>query len=487
MGRPESADRVVFELEDDDSATPTAGPGGEPGTDAEPGVWDGDGPVRLSVPARPWWRRRRWWFLAVFVLGLVVAVVVDEVGEYRERTERLMGAPGGVLSLEGPPRERWRVPDVAGPWPSAELVVATVRGDVVGLDPRSGEVVADFGPAATTLCGPEVGRPEYPVCVPPDGDPPRVPGPDGTFLTAERIGPEPGDSPVSSSCEGGVCQWFGAITDARDVRVEATDAATGAVRWRRTIEFRTVGRAERCADGAELDLESVTLATTAHTVLVEGCGIDAWVAANGRVLERARSIRGDVEVLARPDGGYRAWARAGAIGTGLTLMFGPDGEGERDASGVVLDPVATDGSPGAVTLVQRGAQLLHVGEDGRILWNVDQTAELFLARTQREGVLLDREGVAIGIDLASGETVWRTQVGMPADGAWNGYEDEVAFTDGRRVTILVEGEGGARRAVTLDLRSGDGRWSWDVPDGWVVRAVNGRLVAEANGDLVGLG
>jgi hypothetical protein len=80
----------------------------------------------------------------------------------------------------------------------------------------------------------------------------------------------------------------------------------------------------------------------------------------------------------------------------------------------------------------------------------------------------------------------RSEVGAPAEGAWNGYEREVSFTDGRRVMILVGDEGGARRAVTLDLRSGAERWTWDVPDGWVLRAVDGRLVAEADGDLVGL-
>jgi hypothetical protein len=339
-------------------------------------------------------RRRRWGFLAVLVLGLVVAVVVDEVGKHRERTARLSAAPGGVLSLASTPAERWRVADVSGPWPTAELMVGTVGGDVVGLDPRSGEVVEDFGPAVTTLCGPEVGRPEFPVCVPRTDALGRVPGPAGTYLTAQRFGPEPRESPVSSSCEAGECGWFGAITHGRVVRVEARDAVTDEVRWRRPVPFRTVGRAEHCADGAVLDLESVRLTSTAHTVLVEGCGIDAWVAASGRVLERARSVRGDVDVLARPDGGYRAWARQGAIGTGLTLMFAPDGTGERDASGIVLDPVATDGSENPVTLVQRGARLLRVGEQGRILWDVEQTAELFLARTQREGVLLGRDGVA---------------------------------------------------------------------------------------------
>ncbi|RPF23309.1 hypothetical protein [Myceligenerans xiligouense] len=476
MGRPRSTDRVVFEIEDDDTLVPPEGP------EAEPGFEDGEGPVGLAMPFRPWWRRRRWWLVAAVVLGLVVVVLVDEVNERRERAELLAAAPGGVLSLADPPGERWRVAGVDAPWPSAELMVATLRGAVVGLDPGSGRVVEEFGPAATTRCGPEVGRPAAPVCV--AGE--QVPGPDGTSLTAERIGPEPADSPVSSSCEDGVCRWFGAVTDGRDVRVQATDAGTGDVRWRRTVAFRTEGRAEHCANGSELDLTSVVLTATAHTVLVEGCGIDAWLSGNGRVLERARTVRGDVEVLARPDGGYRAWAQ-GSIGTGLTLMFAPDGRGVRDASGVVLDPVATDGSSDAVTLVQRGARLLRVGTEGRIVWDVEQSAELFLARTQREGVVLGHDGLATGIDLASGATLWRTQVGTPAPGAWNGYADEVAFTDGRRVMIVVEGAGEDRRAVTLDLRSGEERWAWDVPGGWQLRAVGGRLVAETPGDLVGLG
>ncbi|GAB3158476.1 hypothetical protein GCM10027059_03290 [Myceligenerans halotolerans] len=476
MGRPESTDRVVFELEDDESPAPPDGP------DAEPGFGDGEGPVQLSVPFRPWWRRRRWWFVAAVVLGLVTVAVVDEVNEHRERTERLAAAPGGVLSLADPPDARWQVTGVEDPWPSAQLVVATLRGAVVGIDPASGQVVQEFGPAATTRCGPEIGRPEVPVCVSLE----RTPGPAGTYLTAERIGPEPAESPASSACEGGVCEWFGAITDGRDVRVEATDATTGEVRWRRTVGFRTEGRAENCADGNELDVDSVTLTATADTVLVEGCGIDAWVASNGRVLERARTVRGDVEVLARPDGGYRAWARQGAIGTGLTLMFAPDASGQRDASGVVLDPIATDGTEGGVTLVQRGARLLRVGPEGRIVWDVEQSAELFLARTQREGVLLGRDGVATGIDLGSGATLWRTEVGLPGEAAWNGYEDEVSFTDGRRVTVVIEEASGGRRAVTLDVRSGEERWTQEVPDGWEVRAVHGHLVAEDGGMLVGL-
>lgn len=469
MGRPESTDRVVFELEDDD--TPTLPDG--PDTDS----WDGGGPVSF----------RPWWITAIVVLGLVVTVVVDETNERRDRAGRLAAAPGGVLSLAAPPSEQWRIAGADDPWPSADLVVVTVRGAVVGIDPRSGRMVEEFGPAVTTRCGPEIGRPAAPVCVPRGGSVlERVPGPDGTYLTAGRIGPEPRSSPVSSACEGGECRWFGAITDGRDVRVQAMDADSGVVRWRRTVEFRTESRAEHCADGSELDLESVTLTATAHTVLVEGCGIDAWVSENGRVLERARTVRGDVEVLTRPGGGYRAWARQGAIGTGLTLMFAPDGSGLRDASGAVLDPIATDGFRSAVTLVQRGARLLRVGTEGRIDWRIEQSAELFLARTQREGVLLGRDGVATGIDLANGATLWRTEVGMPAPGAWNGYEEEVSFTDGKRVMVLVEDVGGDRRAVALDLRSGEERWSWDVPEGWVVRVVGGMLVAEANGDLVGL-
>ncbi|MBL0887815.1 hypothetical protein [Myceligenerans indicum] len=468
-----SADRVVFELEDDGESAPRAS-GDGPGS--------GDDPAVRSGPVRRWWRRRRWWVVAALVLGLVVVVAADEVGERRERVERLAAAPGGVLSLADPPSERWRVAGVSGTWPSAKLVVGTLGADVVGVEPGSGQVTEDFGPAATTRCGPEVGRPTSPVCV--SGD--RVPGPAGTYLTAVRVGPEPADSPVSSACEDGECQWFGAVTHGRDVRVQATDVVTGEVRWRRTVRFRTVSRAEHCADGDELDVESVTLTATEHTILVKGCGIDAWMAANGRVIERARTVRGDVEVLPRPDGGYRALARQGAMHTGLTLMFAPDGSGLRDASGAVLDPVATDGSPDAVTLVQRGARLLRVGPEGRIIWDVEQSAELFLVRTVREGVLVDKDGVAIGVDLASGRTLWRTDVGVPGAGAWNGYANEVSFTDGRRVMIMVDDPSSGRRAVALDVRSGEERWTWYVPDGWEVRAVDGRLVAEAEGDLVGL-
>ncbi|GAB4086887.1 hypothetical protein GCM10028784_35170 [Myceligenerans cantabricum] len=495
MGRPGATDRVVFELDDDDGLAPPDGSG------TDPEFEDGDGPVRFSLPSRPWWRRRRWWLVAAAVLALTGAGAVDEVRDHRDRAEHLVAAPGGVLSLAEPPSERWRVSGTADVWPSAELVVATMNGTVVGLDPQTGQVEEDFGAAVATRCGPVVGRPRLPVCLAkPSGgtddgvDPAAVvePGPDGTYLTASRIGPDPAESPVSSACDGGRCRWFGAITDARDVRVQATDAATGDVRWRRTVEFRTVSLAERCVDDDVLDIESVSMTTTAHTVLVEGCGIDSWLAANGQVMERARSVRGDVEVLPRPDGGYRALARQGALGTGLTLMFGPDGTGERDASGTVLDPVTTDGSAGSVNLVQRGAALLRVGEDGRILWDTERTPALFLARTAREGVLLDDSGVATGIDLGSGETLWTTQVGVPGDGAWSGYGPEVAFTDGRRVMVLVRGDSsgadgaGGLRAVTLDLRTGERRWAWDVPDGWEVRAVGGRLVAQTGDGLVGL-
>ncbi|MFI6425105.1 PQQ-binding-like beta-propeller repeat protein [Promicromonospora sp. NPDC050880] len=551
---PDQGGAFVFDLVDDGADDPQvsfagSGAGGGPGAEPEPdGCPAGDAPLR---------DRERY----LRVLGPVAAVLAVVLGTglavegVRDgaRMERMRDVPGGVADVSRPLDEAWTWDGPVG-WAGAtgddvwgtEAVVLGDRlvvpsgNDLVALDPASGDVAwtarlgadPECGPLGSAGWGAAVARrlvcltgdaaDRVAVVVGPDGtvsaervlDPadterygrPR-PGPDGTVLRAQRVGPAPGPLPDGAGCDDmGECT--GTVEEGRDVVLRAEDAVTGDERWNVTIPFRAT-RADQCAnwggdswDGTvstgQLNVEDFGAQVQDQLVQVYGCGVQSAVTPDGLVLgTRMDPGSGGVERLR--SGGYAEYTFEGDL---RTVLLDADGERVGEVEGYVLEPLTVTG-PEAPTLMSAGGlgtRLASYALDGTPRWDVParEGVQQFLAQVEGTAVMLAVPGSVLGVDLATGAERWTWDGGDPEGSSTGTLFVSRAFTDGRSVLLVVEDGSGAAGLTALDAETGEVVWErppaaedltgdvWSGPVSGLL-AVDGSLVEVVSSGARGLG
>ncbi|OJV78878.1 MAG: hypothetical protein BGO37_00510 [Cellulomonas sp. 73-92] len=454
-----------------------------------------------------------------------------------ERARQLMTAPGGVLSLAEAPRVTWSAPtESADDTAYLPGLVVVRRGTVlhaldagtgverwqvpVGGDPTCRVAASGTGGAAVVdpiVCWGGLNASPQVTVVPADGSSTtRALGQDvswatgttdGGLATVRAIGPEPPAGQVTMTpADGGGYSLDGTVTQGQDVVVRLEDAATGALRWERTIAFHPDGNLGRCGTVAED--RTGTQPTYTYTVrrpsvdafgaflAVSGCGVEATISPDG-VVTGARASEWS---YATPyvDGGV---LDIGGSGAGVVSVLHGSG-GAVTFPGQVLNPRATDGTPSDVVLVGSATVPLRAfGTDGAERWhNVAPYGEL-LVRTRDVAVLSLPEGGAAGVDLRTGERLWTVSTLVP--GAQGAETVPVgAFTDGHVAALVmghypstVDDSGGSitlgsttADLVGLDLTTGAVRWRTLLPGaGTSIDAVEGHLVRSAQADSTVLG
>lgn len=484
-------DAFTFDLvtEDDGEGAVTAEEGG-PTSDVPPG-WVARH-LTLLVPA----------FAAVVAL-LVTAFAVSAARE-RQQDERVAQAPGGVVSLVTLPGERWRLTDA--PQPVAVLgglLVTRNHDGLQGLDPVTGAVRWRIETGARVDCGSSTfgftGVPTVGPLVCLDGSEvlvveedgtlsarralhdlagsPRT-GPDGSVLRAERVGPV-AQSPAVECNDRGDCRLAdGAAVRGPDAVVRLEDAATGALRWERTVDFdlRTdsAGNLTGCRirDTPTTPLvvyDDLDVVVHGSLIQVVGCGVNATFTASGIDLTPpSASFVQDV------DGRYFrvTLPRAETLEGVRTEVLAPDGSVLREIAGYPAHPLATSGTGDAVVTVQ-DAGVVATRSDG---------TERVLTTSTMAGVLVvdgsvvliedQAEAMLLAVDLATGEDLWRR--GVPAEvdlgpgrAPVTGGSVITAFTDGDVAMLVYQrgatvGTASGYAAFGLGLRTGEVLWSGDL-------------------------
>ncbi|GAB3158461.1 hypothetical protein GCM10027059_03250 [Myceligenerans halotolerans] len=445
--------------------------------------------VRSAFPASTKGRAILLGGTAVVVAGAVAGGLALQA---HLRDERLRVAPGGVLTLAGAPGEAWHVDLGAAVQPRivpvGDLAAVTAGGNVLGLDPATGEelwtvevlepgAVAD---GARLRCGPSrravgsvavrTATPSDPlVCVtegvapevvvigaggdterrtlePGDADaeagtaPVYAPLPDGglAVLGRDETPVDLGDARVVEN-DDGVASLKGAIESAPGLTVRVEDAATGELRWGpHTVAFDPELESTSClmwgADGPELDvLDDLTWSADERRISATACGISA------------RLATADGEPV--PDAGSQGRERV---------------------------PWATDDpelDPGLVP-EREGTKDVLV-----------QTADVVVALTE--------EGRAEAYDADTGDRRWTADVLGEDAAAVVGSAVFGAYTDGRSAMLVVDGPStggeGQLRLVGLDLSTGEITWDVHQDEPYAqVASVDGRLVQMTGTGITGL-
>ncbi|GAA1725278.1 hypothetical protein GCM10009809_21320 [Isoptericola hypogeus] len=389
-------------------------------------------------------------------------------------------------------------PDVAG---------ADGAGD--GSDTREHSAVTVVDADGTVLATRTVGKSHTML----------FPGPGGGLVVAEWVGDAhpPDAAAVERLTVDDLLAGAGdVIDDGYDLRVRLEDATTGDRRWQRTLRFDGTVDPSLCVrwsdDGSAsaVDLRGGVQTLVRDQVLwVAGCGIDAWLTADGARLDRAgdpTTFEGfAVEPLA--GGGYVTQQDAGLDAGGLfdtadeeasspTRLLGPDGQTRRTLEGRYLAPLGTDGGGGDVHLVRRDDEVAAFDDDGDERWAAAVPGAGLAVRTGRTAVVVDEERGVHGLDLATGEEVWARDdvfdgIEDPAELGYSPSVVEAAFTDGRYAAFVVSdyARGDVLQWLALDVATGEELWRQEMQtDQWGVHlAVDGHLVRWTPTAIVGLG
>lgn len=504
---------MVFDL--DESVVPDA-PGATPQGEADQ---PGSGGAR---PARSRAQRLR----EAVVAGAVVVVAVGAWGvttmvHEHQRQERLLAAPGGVLSLAQPLATRWTADtDAADATAFMPGLVVVRRGTaLVALDATNGEERWQVEAGGSPACGQWWGRgtagaADPLVCwsgpnatdatvtvVHVDGTAQtralvgRVDAAagtaDGGLVVAERVGtPPPTPDAHVSSMPGGGYSVEGSVGQGQDVVLRLEDASTGQVHWERTVPFRPVADAITCGvavretdsgEQATVDLAQVSVVAYPDLVVVDGCGIRGAFALDGTPMSDPSASAWS---WAEPyvDGGVLEQVGAYTPDSAVTsLLHGPDGAGVTTFSAPVLQPWATDGATSDLVLTgSGGVPLQGRGRDGTLRWQSVHTYTDVLVRTA--GVVLAQRGdlALAGLDPRTGAELWARDDVLSDDPTAGRYDYvRSAFTDGAIALLAVmhDDPDGATELVAVDLSTGGVRWRTDAPDGWpTLLAVQGHLV-----------
>jgi len=551
---PDEGGAFVFDLVDDDvadreaSRTPSDAVGDGDPDDDEPGPGEAPsgGPNRRLRMLAP--------VATVLAIGLGTGFAVDSARD-GARMERIRDVHGGVVDVTAPLEEMWAWDGSVGPfggmsegrWNEVAVLgdlLAFQSGDhLVALDPETGDEAwrvrlgedPDCGPQGSAgwseavtlrlvcLVGPGTDR--VARVVGPDGavsaeraldaaDTRRYgaarPGPDGTVLRAERVGPEPPADANDAECTNpGECT--GTVEAGRDLRLRAEDAATGEERWSLTVPFRST-RADQCTnwyamswDGSEnmvdlddmIDSDGFGARITGDLVQLYGCGIEAAVTRDGALLgTEIEPGTGGVDGLRT--GGYVGYSFDGTMGT---TLYDADGEVVGEIDGYALQPTAVDGV-GPDTLLasgEVGGRLRAYAPDGTLRWDVPTPADaqLFLAQAGGTAIVQSGAGKVRGLDLATGAERWAWDPSRPGEGHAGELYVSRAFTDGLSVLLVIETSYGGTGLVALDAVSGEVAWEQLGPDGSTggnvprpsagLVAVDGHLLEVAPNGVRGLG
>ncbi|MDR7383144.1 PQQ-binding-like beta-propeller repeat protein [Promicromonospora iranensis] len=567
MGRdPTEGDAVVFDLVEGDAVdvpSPAVegsgnGPGGTPagdraGDEVGDGAFDGAGsdtPVAMAPFGPVRWLRPLVPIAAVVAIAVGTGFALEGVRD-AERMDRIREVNGGVVDLSAPLEEVWQWEgDVGsgGPvddWGMAHVaalggLLAFVSGDeLLALDPATGAEMwaiplgddPDCGPAGypgwdavdteTVVCLQGRGGEREVMTVGPEGvvsgwrpldaaDTRRYgsarPGPDGTVLRADRVGPVSAMNLGDAACSpSGDCT--GTVESGRDIRLRAEDAATGAERWTVSVPFRATA-AEGCnvwMDGAwggvsdpvtdenllQPDLFGARIGS--DVVALYGCGAGGSVTSDG-VLFHGADQPAQSRVTGLSTGGYVA---AGLDLTTSSVLYSADGAALMTADGSMTEALVTTGA-GTLLGWDDGARGVRAyAPDGTLLWDRVLRSEvvLFAAEVGETAVVLTDSGAARGLNLATGEQRWTQELSEGADEApWGaGLFLLRAFTDGRHVLLLLSDEAGSFDLVSLDTVSGDLVWEEPMADTVSLRqsaallAVGGHLLALSPSGVHGLG
>lgn len=424
----------------------------------------------------------------------------------RERTDALLvTAPGGVVGLDHVPAVVWRDAAVR-PRPIAVmdglLVVASDRTGgltVQALDPQDGAprwtVLVDDAYTCgegVPVPGREVSAVAELVCVTGvnqtgvvviDGHGKIVAqralagrtasgtvavAPGGALLRVDRVGPE---SPAPQLRDGVIS---GPLVT-RDARVRLEDAVTGATRWVATVAGGSapagtsgdgLGQCQNVAgDDGAVTVEPEggwAINMGARRVWVSACGLDATfdLATGDVVLTREafapQELPYSPAVTELDAGGYAIQATGdqrpvGAVDT-VTMVYSGAGRFVGDVDGVVAPVSVNDGSPTDLMLTTGSAGFsAYDAADAHLVWKraVDDVGYP-VARTRHVVVAVKGAGL-VGLDAATGRSLWTNPLWQQRPGAQNGIGASgliKVVTDGERV-VLFETE--------------DGSWSSNLP------------------------
>lgn len=548
----DGAGPVVFDLVDDDGSYDDA-PVVVPGGPAGPGAGPGEVPPEAGDPLSGGpGRRLRTLMPVAAVLAVVLGTgfAVDGV-RAAERIERIREAPGGVVDVSSPLGRTWTwTPEAGADELAGEMMLADLEGllaflsegELVALDPASGEEVWSLPLGEDAACGPTgyAGAPGYrtsglvclqggaadreAVTVGPDGvvsesrrlDPADdrrygepLPGPEGTVLRAKRLGPGSAVDVGDARCSETNGECSGTVEAGRDLLLRAEDAVTGDERWSMTIPFRATA-AQGCTpwfgypwSGWEVPAEE-TLAPDmfgarigAELVDVWGCGVSASVTPGG-VLLRTEGLTGSGSGVAFGDGRYGAVTATD--GAPRTALFASDGTVVGEILGFSTGPRTTDGldEPTLLAGAPTGTHLRSYTTDGSLRWEVAVRPEAGTAElvAQVGGTLVTNSWTSgfAGLDLATGAERWSWKPGELLDDlAYGlGYVAQT-FTDGRSVLLPVQSDSGAVELMSVDATSGELVWNRPLADvvgpgqDVLLAAVGGHLLAITPEGITGLG
>jgi outer membrane protein assembly factor BamB len=527
--RRKRGDRVLIDLGALEEAGPDEGPWPDEGSWSAAGPWpiddldEADPETDDAAVARAKVQRTRQ--IVVFgMAGLLALSVWGATAEIdgRRQAERLMVAPGGVLSLAEAPREAWSTgtesADATAYMPG---LVVVRRGTVlhgmdagtgaerwrvpVGGDPRCG-VAGEVVDPLVCWSGPNA-APRVTV-VHTDGSSTTRALPadvvwaagtaDGELATLTPIGPKPPDNQVAVAGDGTTI--LGTLQTGQDVVVRLEDAATGAQRWQQTVPFHSVTDPWTCGSispdpsGGQpiytYTASPPTLSVAPGLIQVDGCGVRAAFTPDG---------------TPTADGGHSAWWIAEPYVDGgvleqvggyqgapsaASVLHSPSGKVAMIYGAQVLNPWATDGTPSDLVLTgSPGMALTAISTDGVVHWKSAHTYGALLVRTASVALLTRASGGIAAVDLRTGEELW-SRLDLPAPDST--VPPRAAFTDGRFVALAVDtNDGNAQAAsgdttvtttelIALDLATGATQWTTTLPAGGSsLVAVQGHIVDTA--------
>jgi hypothetical protein len=334
-----------------------------------------------------------------------------------------------------------------------------------------------------------------------------APGPDGGLVVASWVG-EPrqrdtGTPPSADDVREGEGDTL--VVDGQDLRVRLEDAATGDERWQRTLRFdedvepyECVFRPEDRPGGSGELHADVHAVVRERTIWVGGCGIDAWLTADGHRLDGGGdpSTFEGFSIASLDSGAFVArheWGLGGE-GPGGDRLLAADGSWSRALQGRYLAPQSTDGRERDVQLVRRQDDVVALDAAGDELWTAPVEGIALPVRTARVAVVVDRQRAMHGLDLATGELLWvrddlfdEIDTGLLTYGP---YVVEGAFTDGHLAAFVVPDlvDRDQVHWFAIDVATGADLWDVDadVADWGAHLAVDGYLVRWSPTQIVGL-
>lgn len=443
---------------------------------------------RASRVAGAWsgWRARRpWRAIGVLVgsLGLAVTLAVTTpslVTAHERSTVLRPGAFAGAIRTSSPPAARWTVavddrvlPVLVGD----TVVVATGPGpddralaglDVVtgalrwqrplGVDPRPAEVrclevearvACTLGPdqvdeRVATRSG-QAPAPDVAALVlldPSTGEVLRRASTPGRVVSVETHDALAGDVVLAAIADG-------------VLTIRRLDPETGAVRW--------VATRPSAFPAASTSRVHLTVGGGLVVATAEGSTLVVHVDDGAPVPPPADATGTDETALLSDGTLVRTRYRVHAVGVDVVSELSQgDGEPWLTTRGVPVEPGVSDGSS---SLVFTSSVLAGGPMGGRVRayapgrsdpsWHA-LTPAREIAVDAAGRVVLRAAGALVGLDAATGRTVWRRTFGLGMG---------PVFSDGRLVVVQRTSPGDGSALVALDLRTGAPEWVAPLPAG----------------------